>query len=62
MKQKYVVHQYQVFNDKLQRPNILTSTDVLSPIFHFENFNLVQYTQASTQSFNKKQYFLHCTV
>ena len=59
------MHRYQVFNDKLHWPKILTTTDDQGPIYHFDySENLAQSYKYEPQSshFNKNQYSLHCTV
>ena len=65
MKQKYLMHRYQVLNDKLHWPNILNTTENQGPIYHFNySENLTQSYKYEPQSshFNKQQYSLHCTV
>ena len=65
LRTKYLMHRYQVFNDKYQWPQILATTDTLGPIYHFDySENLTQSYKYEPQSshFNKKQYSLHCTV
>ena len=65
LKTKYLMHRYQVFNDKHQWPKILATTDSFGPIYHFDySENLTQSYKYEPQAshFNKKQYSLHCTV
>ena len=65
LKRKYLMHRYQVFNDKHHWPKILATTDSLGPIYHIDySENLTQSYKFEPQSshFNKKQYSLHCTV
>ena len=64
-KTKYVMHRYQVANDKYQWPKIASTTDSYGPIYHFDySENLSQSYKFEPQSshFNKQQYSLHCTV
>ena len=61
----YVLHKYQIYNDKLHWPIILQTIPTYSEIYHMDfSENLTQLFKFEPQSshFNKSQYSLHCTV
>ena len=65
MKKDYVMHKFQIYNDKLHWPTILASTRTHGEIYHMDySENLTQLFKYEPQSshFNKSQYSLHCTV
>ena len=62
---KYMLHKYQLKNDRLHWPKILSTINEYGPIFHLDfSENLQQQYKFEAQSchFNKTQYSLHCTV
>ena len=64
LKQKYLAHKFQVYNDMYHWPQILSATE-FGPIYHMDySENLCQSFKYEPQSshFNKNQYSLHCTI
>ena len=65
MKKKYTTHKYEVYNNVLHWPSILSTTEDHGEIFHLDySENLSQQYKFEPQSshFSKRQFSLHCTV
>ena len=66
MKQEYLVHKYQIYNDRFHWPLIMAESQAIGEsIFHMDySENVAQHFKYEPQSshFNKSQYSLHCTV
>ena len=62
---KYLIHKYQVHNDKYHSSVIAQTVEQYGPLFHMDySENLITAYKFEPQSshFNKTQYSLHCTV
>ena len=65
MRLEYLIHKYQIYNDRFHWPTILATTENLGNILHMDySENVSQHFKYEPQSshFNKTQYSLHCTV
>ena len=62
---EYLLHRYEIANDKYVWKNVLNTVSKIGPIFHFdysENIQLTPKYEPQSAHFNKKQFSLHCTV
>ena len=65
IQEEYLVHRYEVENDKREWKLILHTVPTYGPIFHLdysENIQLTPKREVQAAHFNKPQYSLHCTV
>ena len=65
MRLEYLIHKYQIYNDRFHWPTILATTENLGNILHIDySENVSQHLKYEPKSshFNKTQYSLHCTV
>ena len=65
IQEEYLVHRYEVENDKREWKLILHTVPTYGPIFHLdysENIQLTPKREVQAAHFNKPQYSLHCTM